>query len=236
MSAQPARSQTGHASQDLGRVTGLLSIGQVLARLSGDFPDLSNSKLRFLEEQGLVSPQRTRSGYRKFSGEDVERLRLILSLQRDHYLPLKVIRGYLSDMDNGITPVLPGGSTSMLQGARRLTRETLLSATGAPASLLTEAVSAGLIPAGESYAEDAATMLSTLVSLSQRGIEPRHLRGFHAQIEREVGLIERSVSSLAARPDAASRARAAEHAAEIGEGFDRVRAVLLRAALDRPRP
>ncbi|RLP78125.1 MerR family transcriptional regulator [Mycetocola tolaasinivorans] len=231
-----ARGRTAPGAGSSARAATLLSIGQVLARLSGDFPDLSNSKLRFLEEQGLVSPERTRSGYRKFSPADVERLRLILSLQRDHYLPLKVIRGYLRDMDNGITPMLPGGAGSILQGSRRLTREELLRSTGASPALLTEAVSAGLIPAGEGYPDGAATMLTTLMQLHQRGIEPRHLRGFHAQIEREVGLIERAVSSLAARPDTASRAQAAEQAGEIAEGFDRVRAVLLRAALDRLQP
>ena len=82
----------------------LSSIGQVLNRLSADFPDLTPSKLRFLEEQGLVQPRRTESGYRKFSEDDIQRLRFILSLQRDHYLPLKVIRGYLEEIDRGGSP------------------------------------------------------------------------------------------------------------------------------------
>src|SRR6478736_10143361 len=77
---------------------GLLSIGQVLARLSPEFPSLTSSKLRFLEVQGIVTPLRTESGYRKFSQNDLERLRLALTLQRDHYLPLGVIREYLEDI------------------------------------------------------------------------------------------------------------------------------------------
>ena len=86
---------------------GLLSIGQVLARLNPEFPNLTSSKLRFLEVQGIVTPTRTESGYRKFSQDDLERLRLALTLQRDHYLPLVVIREYLADVDAGRDPAPP---------------------------------------------------------------------------------------------------------------------------------
>ncbi len=103
----------------------LLSIGQVLAKFNPEFPDLSPSKLRFLEDRQLICPARTESGYRKFSPEDLDRLRFVLTLQRDHYLPLKVIRGYLDDMDAGRQPELPGvvQSPSMLSGERRYSRE-----------------------------------------------------------------------------------------------------------------
>ncbi len=90
MAAAPARGSSG--------AQGLLSIGQVLARLESEFPALTSSKLRFLEVQGIVRPRRTESGYRKFAQEDLERLRLALTLQRDHYLPLQVIREYLDDI------------------------------------------------------------------------------------------------------------------------------------------
>ena len=90
---------------------GLLSIGQVLAKVSPDFPDLTPSKLRFLEEQGLITPERTPSGYRKFSVEHVDRLRLILTMQRDHYLPLKVIRAHLEEIDAGNNPALPNAAS-----------------------------------------------------------------------------------------------------------------------------
>lgn len=86
----------------------LVTIGQVLALLTPEFPELTQSKLRFLEENGLITPQRTDSGYRKFAESDVERLRLILELQRDRYLPLKVIGQYLADLDAGKSVVLPG--------------------------------------------------------------------------------------------------------------------------------
>ena len=80
------------------------SIGQVLATLKGDFPDISISKIRFLEAEGLLSPQRAPSGYRRYSEADLERLRYVLSVQRDHYLPLKVIKEHLASMDRGTPP------------------------------------------------------------------------------------------------------------------------------------
>src|SRR3954449_2869029 len=77
------------------------SIGQVLATLKGDFPDISISKIRFLESEGLIAPERAASGYRRYSTHDLERLRYVLSVQRDHYLPLKVIKEHLALIDSG---------------------------------------------------------------------------------------------------------------------------------------
>ena len=154
--------------------TSLLSIGQVLARLTPEFPDLTPSKLRFLEEQGLVSPARTESGYRKFNSGDLDRLRLILSMQRDHYLPLKVIRAYLDDLDAGLSPVLPGGGApgpSMLVNVRRFGRDDLLRESGASAALLHEAVSASIILPAEHYGDDTLSVLRALVDLQRSGIE-----------------------------------------------------------------
>lgn len=226
--ASPARAPGG--SQ-------LLSIGQVLARLSPEFPDLSPSKLRFLEERRLISPQRTESGYRKFSPADVERVRLVLSMQRDYYLPLKVIRAYLDDLDAGRDPVLPGGAQvtapSMLPTGRRFTRDELIREAGANAMLLTDAIGASLIVAADSYGEDAVSVLKALVELQRSGIEPRHLRGYRAAAERELGLIESALSPVARRKDAASQAKVAELAREIAGQLEIVRASLIRGALTR---
>jgi DNA-binding transcriptional MerR regulator len=88
-----------------------LSIGEVLSKLRGDFPDITISKIRFLESEGLIEPQRTPSGYRKFTSADLERLRYVLLAQRDHYLPLRVIKDNLDAMDRGLEPApLSGGS------------------------------------------------------------------------------------------------------------------------------
>ena len=226
----PGQSPQHSASQ-------LLSIGQVLARLSPEFPDLSPSKLRFLEERQLITPSRTESGYRKFSPKDLERLRFVLSMQRDYYLPLKVIRGYLDDLDAGREPVLPGGATvsapSMLPSDRRLTRDELIKEAGATPMLLNDAVSASLIVAAEHFGEDTLTVLKALVELQRSGIEPRHLRGFRAAAERELGLIESALIPVSRRKDTASRAKAGELAREIAGQLEVVRSSLIRSALGR---
>jgi DNA-binding transcriptional MerR regulator len=215
----------------------LLSIGQVLARLNPEFPDLSPSKLRFLEERQLITPSRTESGYRKFSPSDVERLRLVLSMQRDYYLPLKVIRSYLDELDAGREPVLPGGVTvaapSMLPNERRLSREELIREAGANAMLLQDAVSASLIVPADHYGEESLAVLRSLVELQRSGIEPRHLRGFRAAAERELGLIESALIPIARRKDASSRAKAQELAREIAGQLEVVRSSLIRSALGR---
>ncbi|TFD33111.1 MerR family transcriptional regulator [Cryobacterium cryoconiti] len=216
--------------------TSLLSIGQVLARLTPEFPDLTPSKLRFLEEQRLVSPARTESGYRKFCAGDLDRLRLVLSMQRDHYLPLKVIRSYLDDLDAGLSPTLPGGVTpgpSMLSTVRRLDRDELLREADASASLLHDAVSASIILPAEFYGDDALSVLRALVELQRSGIEPRHLRGFRGAAERELGLIESALVPLSRRKDASSRAKAAEMAVEIAGQLEVIRGSLIRSALGR---
>ena len=205
----------------------------MLAKLNPEFPELSPSKLRFLEERHLVTPARTESGYRKFSPTDVERLRFVLSMQRDHYLPLKVIKGYLDELDAGRQPELPSTAPapSMLSSERRLTRDELLQQAGASPALLRDAVSASLITPGDLFGEEAQSMLGALVELQRSGIEPRHLRGFRAAAERELGLIENALMPVSRRKDVASRARAAEMAREIAGQLEVVRSSLIRSAL-----
>jgi DNA-binding transcriptional MerR regulator len=216
---------------------GLLSIGQVLAKLNPEFADLTPSKLRFLEEQQLVAPERTEAGYRKFSHRDVDRLRFILTLQRDHYLPLKVIRGHLAELEAGRMPSLPTGGSlpvpSMLATERRLSREELLRETGASAGLVSDALSASLLPAADTFGDDALVVVRALVELQRSGIEPRHLRGFRAAAERELGLIESALVPVSRRNDPSSRAKAAELAREIAGQLEIVRSSLIRSALGR---
>jgi len=214
----------------------LLSIGQVLARLSPEFPDLTPSKLRFLEERQLISPARTESGYRKFGAVDLDRLRFVLTMQRDHYLPLKVIRGYLDELDAGRQPVLPGGATqapSMLSSERRYTREELIREAGANSMLLGDAITASLILPSDVFGDESLSVLRALVELQRSGIEPRHLRGFRAAAERELGLIESALIPVARRKDASSRAKAAELAREIAGQLEVVRGSIIRSALSK---
>jgi DNA-binding transcriptional MerR regulator len=223
-------------------VTGsaLLSIGQVLSRLTPEFPDLTSSKLRFLEERGLISPARTTSGYRKFSAEDLDRLREILAMQRDHYLPLKVIRSYFADLDAGLNPPLPGSSAptgpSILPTGRRFKKNDLVREAGATPMLLQDAISSSVIVPVDVYGEETLGVLKALVELQRCGIEPRHLRGFRVAAERELGLIESALMPISRRNDVSSRAQAVELAREIAAQLEIVRGSLIRSALGRLAP
>ncbi|WP_395243344.1 MerR family transcriptional regulator [Agromyces sp. MMS24-K17] len=211
----------------------LLGIGQVLGRLQPEFPELTPSKLRFLEEQGLVSPARTAAGYRKFSESDVERIEFVLAMQRDHYLPLKVIRAHLDEIDAGRTPALPGATVAASRPApTRLRRDELLRETGAAGPLLDEAVSVGLIAPAEHHGDDAVAVMRAVVALRAAGIEPRHLRGIRIAAEREAALIEQAIAP-SRRPDAADRARAAERALELARHLETLQREALRLALGR---
>jgi DNA-binding transcriptional MerR regulator len=211
----------------------LLGIGQVLAKLQPEFPELTPSKLRFLEEQGLVTPSRTAAGYRKFAPSDVERLHLVLAMQRDHYLPLKVIRAHLDAVDAGGTPALPGAvSAAAVQAtANRFSRDELVREAGATATLLDEAIAASVIRPAEVYGADALDALRALAALRSVGIEPRHLRGVRAAAEREAALIDQAIRPER-RPDPAGRARSAERARELADHLAIVHASVLQRALD----
>ncbi|MCQ2001273.1 MerR family transcriptional regulator [Arthrobacter zhaoxinii] len=227
--SQPVRRTTG-TERLRGRV---LNIGEVLSELSAEFPAISASKIRFLEEKGLVTPQRTAAGYRKYTSADVERLRFVLALQRDQYLPLKVIKDYLDAIDRGERPEsLPGGMSlapravsDQLAGelsarahARTLTFNELVQESGASTELVHSLASYGLISgADENYDEHALKVAKACVQLEAHGIEPRHLRPFRAAADRELGLVERVVAPVASRRDVASKARAAETAREISD-------------------
>ncbi|WP_439594175.1 transcriptional regulator FtsR [Microbacterium sp.] len=212
---------------------GLLSIGQVLARLSPDFPGLSASKLRFLEVQGIISPTRTESGYRKFSPADLDRLRLALTLQRDHFMPHSVIRDYLADLDAGRDPVQPSAVPSIVAAPRRYRRAELLAAAGAAPQLLNDAISTGVMVGTDAYTDESVALLRALVALDRHGIEPRHVRALRQSAERDVTLVESALSPLLRRTDATSRGRAAELAPELAKRLDEVRGIFARAAIEK---
>jgi DNA-binding transcriptional MerR regulator len=212
----------------------VLNIGEVLAQLAEEFPTMTASKIRFLEEKGLITPQRTAAGYRQYAESDVERLRFVLALQRDQYLPLRVIKDYLDAIDRGERPDnLPPGVTisprivsdemaARLQNrARALSEEQLRAESGASLELVRALVSFGLITPTkgdeDAFDETALHVTKACVLLEGHGLEPRHLRPFQAAAEREFGLVERAVAPLKSRRDSASQARAAESAREISE-------------------
>lgn len=212
---------------------GALSIGAVLAQLRPDFPDVTISKIRFLESEGLVQPARTASGYRQFTHIDIERLRFVLAAQRDHYLPLKVIKEQLESVEAGATPSdaqrrpralssvpapgLPGPEAFEPGPPDRLTREDLLARAEIDGTLLAELEDYGLIRPGPAgfYDLDALAVATVVRAMAAHGIQPRHLRAFRGSADREVGLLEQIVGPLYRQRDATSRGRADEVAREL---------------------
>jgi DNA-binding transcriptional MerR regulator len=249
-----AAQRGGGAGSVSGGAERLLSIGAVLGVLRGSFPEVTISKIRFLEAEGLVEPQRTPSGYRKFSNADVERLAYVLRMQRDHYLPLRVIREHLDAMDRGeAPPALPaptvaGGSIEEAErdsleafgvpgGSVRLGRAELLAAVGIGEAQLAEWESYGLLTADQDGGFDADTLqvAKLVLELGSYGLEPRHLRAVKAAAEREVGLVEQVVAPLRRHRNPQTRAHAAATARELAALCVRLHAALVHVGL-RSRP
>ncbi|MGW2638384.1 transcriptional regulator FtsR [Streptomyces sp. NPDC001348] len=223
--------------------SGLMSIGTVLNALRGEFPEVTISKIRFLESEGLVEPQRTPSGYRKFSAGDVERLGHVLRMQRDHYLPLKVIREHLDAMERGEAVQLPvvgrqRDGESVLEPAEgptvaRIGRAELLAAAGIDEKDLEEWESYGLLTPleGGVYDAEAVTVASLVAELGRFGIEPRHLRVMKAAADREAGLVDQVVAPLKRHRNPQTRAHAEARTKELAALTVRLHAALVQTAL-----
>nr|WP_229674603.1 MerR family transcriptional regulator [Nakamurella endophytica] len=227
----------------------MMSIGSVLARLKPEFPDISISKIRYLESEGLITPHRTPSGYRQFSSTDVDRLRYVLAAQRDHYLPLRVIKDQLDAIDRGLEPATPsprlpralavagGPAPADLAPAAevRMTRAELRSESGLTDADLTELEQYGLLAprSGGWYDADAAVLATTVAELLAAGLEPRHLRPFRTAAERESALVAQLVSAQARQRDPDARERAGAEATELAAVVLRLHALLVKAALRR---
>ncbi|MFT3862156.1 MerR family transcriptional regulator [Micropruina sp.] len=196
---------------------GLRSIGQVLSVLKADFPDVSISKIRFLESEGLIAPERAPSGYRRYAESDIARLRYILTVQKSHYLPLKVIREHLEAMDRGedpprlepltgaaaatdvplpnATPAGPAQRSS--KRPIRITRRELLELSGLSEVSLAELERHALVSPRRGtvyYGRDALTVAVAARKLAAYGMDARHLRVVKQAAEREVGLIEQAIA------------------------------------------
>jgi DNA-binding transcriptional MerR regulator len=230
-----------------------LSIGEVLAQLRPEFPDITISKIRFLEAEGLIHPERTPSGYRKFSRDDVGRLRFVLAQQRDNYLPLRVIKEHLDAIDRGLEPpgVAGGGprlprALSPAEGLPRpddflrepsdvrLSREELLLAAGLENDQLDQLEQYGLLAVrgkGSHYDADALVVARTVAEMARFGIEARHLRAYRTAADREVGLFEQVVTPLIRQRNPEARARAEEAVRELAALSVRLHAALVKAGL-----
>ncbi len=189
-----------------------LTVGAVVHELAEEFPDITISKVRFLEAEGLVTPARTASGYRQFTTRDVERLRYVLRAQRDLFWPLKVIKDTLEAIDRGLTPSGGGDgrpsppapepdatvpTVAELASRRdlRLTAAELAGATGLTPTGIADLTASGLLrPARDGlYGEPDLQVSHAAAGLAAYGIEARHLRPFRTAADREVGLVEQAV-------------------------------------------
>jgi len=229
-----------------------MNIGQVLDLLRPDFPGVTIPKIRFLEDKGLIKPERTPAGYRKFSGQDVERLRYVLRMQRDHYLPLKVIGEHLDAIDRGLEPPpiesvvptvpkvalasdgLPSAESFSRRSDVRLSRRELLKVAEVSDELLVQLEQFGLVRPLRGtghYDADALVIARTAKELADFGIEPRHLRAFKTAADREAGLVEQVVEPMKRGRDAAARARADDAVSEIAALSVRLHATLVKTRL-----
>jgi DNA-binding transcriptional MerR regulator len=230
-------------SRGRGAEEGRWSIGAVLDRLRGEFPDVTISKIRFLESEGLVSPARSASGYRQFSSADLDRLRFVLAAQRDHYLPLKVIKQQLDERDapdstRPLVAVPSGAPEGPISTKVRLTKEDLLAEAGIDAGMLAALEQYGIVRPGPAgfYDSDAVELARTASALTEFGIEPRHLRAFRAAADREVGLLQQIVGPVARQRDPDAAARAEDLLREMAGLSVRLHALLIRAGLREGLP
>ncbi|MDT5153685.1 MAG: hypothetical protein QOI01_5418 [Mycobacterium sp.] len=212
-----------------------MSIGAVLDSLRPDFPDVTISKIRFLEAEGLVTPQRSGSGYRRFTAYDCARLRFILTAQRDHYLPLKVIKAQLDTQPDGALPEngsgygvprlvrLPGDGddtvgvedrAAVAPAQVRLSRGDLLIRSGVDEELLGSLVKAGIIKSGPGgfFDEHSVVTAQCAKALADYGVEPRHLRAFRSAADRQSDLIAQIAGPVV---KAGARDRADDLAREV---------------------
>ena len=203
MSAEPARAYFG--------------IGEVIDQLRAEFPDISVSKIRFLEAEGLIQPARSASGYRKFGPADVDRLRYILTAQRDRYLTLRVIKDQL-DADQA--------------QSGPLTRSELLDAAGVDERSLAELEEFGLVlRSGRQYPPEAVGAVRAIMALGRYGVQARHLRVLRAAADREIALIEQVVAPILRQRSPGARDRAAVSARDIASLVRTVHAALIEMTL-----
>ena len=235
-----------------------MSIGDVLKSLREEFPEVTVSKIRFLEAEGLIEPERTPSGYRKFYQQDLARLRYILRLQRDNFMPLKIIRRKLEQFEAdgaeaaaraeqargaaepaaGQLPAAPVSSEDDLDtpvGGLHLSFDELVAASGIPAEQIRELEEYGLIDShslegGVYYDEDDLVIAKIARDFGKYGIEPRHMRMYRHFADREAGLFQQAVvPHRGASND--SRRRAVQSLNDLAKMSKRLKLLLLRASL-----
>jgi DNA-binding transcriptional MerR regulator len=219
-----------------------LSIGEVLVTLKPEFPDITISKIRFLESEGLIAPERTPSGYRKFYDEDVQRLRMILRLQRDEYLPLRVIRERIDGREDGQGQL--AGEPERAEPEDEVAPATdlqmngdeIAAATGVERPLVDDLVSYGLlrprhVDGQPAFGGDDLVVLRVAKDLFKYGVEPRHLTMYRHFSDREAAFFEAIILPVLRQRNPEARRQAAESISELARISRRLKQALLRANL-----
>jgi DNA-binding transcriptional MerR regulator len=208
----------------------LLRIGEVVSRLSDEFPDISISKIRFLEDEGLLNPQRTRGGYRLFSEDDLERLTRILRLQRDEFLPLRVIRDELAAP--GVSERKRRRPSGLSEHVQEIDFDELCARAGVTPDFARDLESFGLLAArgsggGKRYPETDADVAAVCAQLTRYGIDARHLRTFRTATDRESALLEQLVAPALRSRNPARRDAGLQDLQSLAELAQELTALLL---------
>lgn len=220
----------------------LLTIGSVVDRLKGEFRDISVSKLRYLEEQGLVMPRRTKSGYRLYSQDDFNRLVRVLTMQRDEYLPLKVIRRELERSPAAAAPAARQGlrkADFVVPGEERsYTADEVLHLTGADMGLLDELEEYELVKGRQvsgvrRYGETDCGIVGAAAQLAVNGLRPKNLRLIKSAIDREIGLVEQVLLAALKSRRPERRREGLDQLEDIVQATTQLRQLLLTRGIRR---
>jgi len=219
-----------------------LKIGAVVDALIEEFPEVSVSKVRFLEGEGLIHPSRTQSGYRQFSSADVDRIRYILRQQRDHFLPLKEIKKKLSQWERGVEPTSaprggPPPEVYFTLSTVRLDKDELAQTAGVPARLVQDLLRHGVLKPDidasgvETFGDDAVVMVRAALRLVGHGLEARHLRSIRIAASREVDLFRQLTGPLLRHASPANTRQAAEVLADVAQAARELQEAMVRSEL-----
>ncbi len=212
------------------------TIGEVIDLLRDEFPDVTVSKVRFLESQGLLSPARSESGYRQFGPADIDRLRYILRLQRDHFLPLKVIKSKLTLWERGEDPDAdaPPPSTGLLERGEPEPRDEVLRRSGLPRRRLDELIAHGVLSEEDGLLEEGSAVIAAEARrLFDLGLEPRHLRAVRHAAEREADLVFQLVAPFLKMTNPEARRHAEQMVSDAGEALLAIHRMILTSELRR---
>jgi DNA-binding transcriptional MerR regulator len=213
------------------------SIGDVINQLKTEFPDVTVSKVRFLESQGLIHPARSKSGYREFGTDDIARIRYILQQQRDHFLPLKVIKSKLTAWERGEEPTVaaPAGAPPEAYFASSgvsMSDEELARAAGVTGDVVRRLVEAGVLDnRADGFAEEDLDIVRAAQRLLGHGFEPRHLRTVRLAANRESDMLGQLTGPLLRHRSPASRQQAAQILADSAQAVRDLQDAMLRAQL-----